>query len=141
MDKIPNDFIDLFKNDKIKDGIRINIKTTEEALNAVKEIFEKKPNIVYGFEDYKIEKYDEIINQYRNWLITSKFEASIDKKKLIKQIFEFHYNTTQDHVIAFQSYNLDNALLMCRINKKFLNIVIPKIEGTPINTSIVATYT
>jgi hypothetical protein len=141
MDKIPKKYINLFKNDKIKDGIRINIKNTEEALDAVKEIFTKKPNIVYSFGEYKIEGYEKIIKEYRNWLITGKYNISLDKKKLTTEIFKFHYNTVQDHVIAFQSYNLDNALLLCRINKKFINIVIPRIDGIPLNTSIVAIYT
>ena len=127
------------QTDKI-DGINVKIDTVGDAIKAVKEMFTKPPNIVYGI-DHTIDDYKKIIIEFRKWLITNKIDMPIDKKKLVKQIFEFHFKTTQDHIVAFQSHNLDFALLMCKINKKFLNIEIPKIKGGPANISFIATYT
>lgn len=133
-------YINLFNPDNIKDGIRFKVDTVDKALIAIKEMFEKKPNIIYGLENYTITKHEEIVAAYRNWLINNTLNVPIDKKKIIKQIFEFHFKTVQDHIVAFQSHNLDNALLMCKVNKKFINIEIPKLTGLPTATSIIATY-
>tara|TARA_B100000674_G_scaffold331563_1_gene276958 strand:- start:1065 stop:1490 length:426 start_codon:yes stop_codon:yes gene_type:complete len=133
-------YINLFKETDIIDGIRVNVNSLDKAFAAIKEMFQKKPNIIYGIEDYKVEKYDEIVSAFRKWLITNEINISFDKKKLVKQIFQFHSQTMADHVVAFQSYNLDTSLLMCRVNKKFINIEIPKISGIPYSTSIIATY-
>lgn len=132
--------INLFKQPDIENGIRINVDSVGKAINAIKEMFEKKPNIIYGISDYKITNYREIIFAFRNWLINNKLNVPLENKQLIKEIFEFHSKITQDHVVAFQSYNLDYALLMCRVNKKFINIEIPKMSGAPECTSIIATY-
>ena len=61
-------------------------------------------------------------------------------RELLKKMFKFHIRS-EDHVICFQSYNLDEGLLMARINKKYLNVIIPCVEGIPQRTSIIATYT
>ena len=127
------------QSDKI-DGINVKIDNVGDAIKAIKEMFDKPPNIVYGI-DYTIDDYKKIVIEFRKWLITNKIDVPIDKKRLIKQIFEFHFKTTQDHIVAFQSHNLDFALLMCKINKRFLNIEIPKIKGGPNNISFIATYT
>jgi hypothetical protein len=132
--------INLFKQPDIENGIRINVDSIGKAINAIKEMFEKKPNIIYGISDYKITNYREIIFAFRNWLINNTLNVPLENKQLIKQVFEFHSKITQDHVVAFQSYNLDYALLMCRVNKKFINIEIPKMSGVPECTSIIATY-
>ena len=132
--------INLFKQPNMEDGIRINVNSVDKAINAIKEMFQHKPNIIYGLDTFKVNNYQEIIAAFRKWLITNELNVPIDKKKLIKQIFEFHSKTVQDHVVAFQSYNLDCGLLMCRVNKKFINIEIPKMSGLPSYTSIIATY-
>jgi hypothetical protein len=141
-EKKPN-YINFFENKNLKNGIRINIHTPEGALKAIKEIFtDNKPNFIFGLENQKIEKYEILIIAWREWLISGKMtNIKYQHKELLNKIFKFHFRQ-EDHVICFQSYNLDEALLMARINKKFLNIIIPKIEGSiPINTSIIATYT
>lgn len=135
-----NKNLNLFNQTNIVDGIRINVNSIDKAIGAVKEMFQKKPNVIYGLDNYKIEEYREIVVAFRKWLIDDSLNVPIDKKKIIKQIFDFHSKTLQDHVIAFQSYNLDNALLMCRVNKKFINVEIPKITGIPYSTSVIATY-
>ena len=61
-------------------------------------------------------------------------------EKIIKEVFKFHLNTF-DHVIVFQSNNLSNALLMCRVYKKYYNVIIPKIPISDEHESIIATFT
>jgi len=141
-EKKNNNYINLFHNKDLINGIRINIDSTKGALEAIKEIFSNnKPNYAMGLEYVKVESYTLLISSWREWLITGNLtKIPYDKRDVLKKIFKFH-SLPADHVICFQSYNLDEGLLMCRINKKFLNIIIPKIEGTPANTSIIATYT
>jgi hypothetical protein len=136
-------YINFFENKNLKNGIRININSQQGALKAIKEIFtDNKPNYIIGLENQKIEKYEIVIIAWREWLVTGKMtNIKYQHKELLKKMFTFHFKQ-EDHVICFQSYNLNEALLMTRINKKYLNIIIPKIEGSiPINTSIIATYT
>ena len=134
-------YFNLFEQKDRIDGVSVNINNIGDAIKAVKKMFSKPPNIIYGI-DYTVESYKDITTAFRTWLITDEINIQYDKKKLIKQIFDFHIKTQQDHIIAFQSYNLEFALLMCKINKKFLNIEIPKIEGGPsCGVSFIATYT
>lgn len=136
------EYINLFENKDIKNGIRININSAQGALKAIKEIFHnKKPNYVFGLENVKVNDYDIIMTSWREWLVTGKMsKVEYAHRELLKKMFNFHIRT-EDHVICFQSYNLREALLMCRINKKYINVVIPQVEGVPLNTSIIATYT
>ena len=109
---------------------------------AIKEIFHnKKPNYVIGLENTKVQDYTTIINAWREWLVTGKMtKVEYKHTELLKKMFKFHIRS-EDHVICFQSYNLDEGLLMARINKKYLNVVIPSVDGIPQHTSIIATYT
>ncbi len=141
-EKKTNEYINFFENKDFKNGIRININSPQGALNAIKEIFHNnKPNYIFGLENTKIQQYHVIIHAWREWLVTGKMtNIEYGHREVLKKIFQFHIKPV-DHVICFQSYNLDEALLMTRINKRFLNVIIPEVEGLPPQLSIIATYT
>ena len=109
-------------------------------LKKIKEIFvEKKPNIVYPIR-YIINDYVSIVKLWKKFTITGKIICPFEFEDILKNIFIFH-NSQINHVIAIQSYNLNNCLLMCKINNKYINIIIPKIPFHENEISIIATFT
>ena len=55
-EKKNTDYLNMFDNKDIKNGIRVNINSTDDALQAVKDIFHaKKPNYAIGLEGKKIQ--------------------------------------------------------------------------------------
>lgn len=106
----------------------------------IKKLFcENKPNIIYGFDEY-INNYEWIIELWKKFLFNKTIILPEKYEKIIKDVFKFHLNKF-DHVIIFQSFNLSNALLMCRIEKKYFNIIIPKIPFDRDTCAIIATFT
>ena len=58
----------------------------------------------------------------------------------VENAFKFHLDCG-DHVIMFHTYKDNNCLLLCKVNNKFINIIIPFInDGSLINESFIATY-
>lgn len=106
----------------------------------IKKIFvEKKPNTVYGI-NYVISDYRYIVSMWEKFLSTQKIICPFEYEQILKNIFNFHKSNI-DHVIVIQSYNLDNCLLMCKINNNCINILIPKIPFHENEISIIATFT
>ena len=58
----------------------------------------------------------------------------------IKDIFDFHLSNI-NHVILFYSKNKKNALLMGKIDKKYINIIVPAYTLKEKNVSIISTFT
>ena len=109
-------------------------------LKKVKHIFvEKKPNFVYRLQ-YNIKDYNDILNLWKNYMKSKKVICPFEYETMLKNIFSFH-KMDIDHVIAIQSYNLTNCLLMCKINKEYINLIIPKIPFHENDISIIATFT
>ena len=137
MSQINNYSKDFNDNSDDKEDDKLNSKYFLK----IKNIFiNKKPNIVYGLT-LTINNYKNIIDYWKKYLLGEKLIIPDEYSLTITEVFKFHYNIT-DHVIMFQSYNLSNSLLMCRIDRKFFNIIIPKIPVDNTNgISIIATFT
>lgn len=99
-------------------------------------IFSKPCNIVYPIK-YEINNYEEVINIWKKY----KNEKIIyNNDLLIKDIFDFHLSNI-NHVILFYSKNKKNALLMGKIDKKYINIIVPAYTLKEKNVSIISTFT
>ena len=110
-----------------------------ESIELIKNmIITKSPNIIYKFDE-TIPNYNYIIELWKKY-ITGKNLIIPDKySKIIKEIFKFHLNKI-NHVIIFQSNNLNTSLIMSRINLKFYNIIVPKIQVSN-NITFIGVYT
>ena len=99
-------------------------------------IFSKPCNIVYPIK-YEINNYIEVINIWKKY----KNEKIIyNNDLLIKDIFDFHLSNIY-HVILFYSKNKKNALLMGKIDKQYINMIVPAYTLEEKNVSIISTFT
>ena len=111
----------------------------EESMKTIKKIFtEREPNIIYGF-DNSIPSYNYMIGLWKKYIKGGNIILPDKYYKIIIEVFKFHLNKV-DHVILFQSYNLDNSLLMCRIKEKFFNVIVPKVHFKD-TVSLISVYT
>ena len=105
----------------------------------IKEMFvNKKPNIIYGFED-SINSYEYILDLWKKYYLKEKLILPEKYIKIFNDIFKFH-KMEINHIIAFQSSNLSNSLLLCRMDKRYFNILVPKIPFDKM-PSFIATFT
>ena len=111
--------INLFKQPDIENGIRINVDSVGKAINAIKEMFEKKPNIIYGISDYKITNYCEIIFAFRNWLINNTLNVPIKfvLKTLSGSFFDVSIAGSAQQSIIKSNFGRFLSLLYLTISK------------------------
>ena len=83
-----------------------------------------------------VNNYKEVINQWIYY--KNKGKILLDSKE-IKDAFEFHSNN-RDHILLYYSKNKTTGLLLCRINKRIINLIIPSEQLNKYDSSIIATY-
>ena len=109
-------------------------------LAAIREMIRKPCNIVWKVP-FIVADYNDVLSEWLRYRDSNTLHSSIADSRLLKEIFTFHSHI-RNHIVLYKSRNLNDCLLMCRIDGKYINIVAP-VEGSDVltNESLVATYT
>ena len=111
-------------------------KEKNKKIKKIFNIFSKPCNMVYPIK-YEINDYKEVIDI---WKAYKKEKKIYNNDLLIKDIFDFHLSNI-NHVILFYSKNNNNALLMGKIDKEYINLIIPAYSLQNKGISIISTFT
>jgi len=106
-------------------------------MSKIQDLFKKKPNIVYDIP-HSIQNYKDVVKIFYNYRLTNKLDF-YDPGSIITEVCKFHENNS-DHIIMYHSSDKDDALLLCRIQEKNVNILIPSELGENKNKNIIAIY-
>ena len=103
-------------------------------LSRIKEILNHPCNIIYKVP-FMVNNYKEVLIAWREY----KKNKSLSFNKTVCDVFDFH-NTSCDHIILYWSANMNDCLLMCKVQNKYINIKIPMLIENA-EESFIATYT
>lgn len=107
-------------------------------LDKIKDMLKNGSNVLYTTE-IEVSSYYNVIKRWVNFKTFKdlKFENELT---LIKDVFKFH-RSNLNHIILYYSRNLNNCLLMCRVNAQYINLSIPAFILKDKNESLIATFT
>ena len=108
--------------------------TVIHELNRIREIFNHPCNITYKVP-FSVNKYRDVLVAWREY----KKNSNLSFHKTICDVFEFH-DSSCDHIILYWSANMNDCLLMCKVQNKYINIKIPMLIENA-EESFIATYT
>ena len=103
-------------------------------LSRIKEILNHQCNIIYKVP-FMVNNYKEVLIAWREY----KKNKNLSFNKTVCDVFDFH-NTSCDHIILYWSANMNDCLLMCKVQNKYINIKIPMLIENA-EESFIATYT
>ncbi len=97
-------------------------------------------NIVYPVP-FMVKYYKDVVKEWGYYKRTGKvrYEKKSERFK-IERIFNFHLNSG-DHILLYYSANKQQCLWMCKVDEKYINIIVPAASLETKDKSIVATYT
>ena len=105
----------------------------------IKNLLLQDCNIIYNTKLSVID-YNEVINVWLKYKNENKLFLFDEDKHIVKNVFDFHKENI-DHVILYYSKELLNCLIMCKIDNKYINIMIPGEEKIrKHNKSFIAIY-
>jgi hypothetical protein len=111
----------------------------EDPLIKIKNIL-KKPSKSIIYLPYQVTTYSEVIEQWKKYKKHRHIKIDeINSVWPVAQIFNFHFSKI-NHVLLYYSANLENCLLMCKINNKYINMIAPMEPLKDIGRNFVATY-
>ena len=89
-----------------------------------KEAFEilKKPSSYTQYTELEVSDYSEIIEMWNAYKREKALPLHLQDNYMIKELFNFHYDTEHDHGILYYSYGNDDVLLMFKIRKLHFQI-------------------
>ena len=102
----------------------------------IKKILQRSCNVVWK-TDITVSDYKEVIHFWKHYKQTGEF---LLEQKEIKDTFEFHSNSF-DHIVLYYSIGQSTSLLLCRIDTRIINVIIPSEPLHKYETSLIATYT
>tara|TARA_B100002051_G_C16225148_1_gene387674 strand:+ start:123 stop:452 length:330 start_codon:yes stop_codon:yes gene_type:complete len=103
-------------------------------LSRIREILNHQCNIIYKVP-FMVNNYKEVLIAWREY----KKNKSLSFNKTVCDVFDFH-TTSCDHIILYWSANMNDCLLMCKVQNKYINIKIPMLIENA-EESFIATYT
>ena len=103
-------------------------------LSRIREILNHQCNIIYKVP-FMVNNYKEVLIAWREY----KKNKSLSFNKSVCDVFDFH-TTSCDHIILYWSANMNDCLLMCKVQNKYINIKIPMLIENA-EESFIATYT
>ena len=103
-------------------------------LNRIREILNHPCNIIYKVP-FMVNNYKEVLIAWREY----KKNKNLSFNKTVCDVFDFH-TTSCDHIILYWSANMNDCLLMCKVQNKYINIKIPMLIENA-EESFIATYT
>ena len=95
-----------------------------------------KPCNIIRKVPFKVINYKEVIDLWKIYKNGGNFY--INENLELKNLFEFHKSNV-NHIILFWSINNDNCILLCKVDEKYFNLLIPMSLSK--EYSFVATYT
>ena len=95
----------------------IENSNNKKIMNIIAQLIKQPCNFVSKFP-FTVTSYQKVINTWK------KFKNGDYLPFNIHQIFSFHL-IKKNHVILYNSKGLTNALLLCFINEKYINILLP----------------
>jgi len=107
-----------------------------ERWDKIKKLLQGQCNVVWK-TDIVVSDYKEVIHFWKHYKRTG--ELLLEQKE-IKDTFEFHSNTF-DHIVLYYSIGQSTSLLLCRIDMRNINVIIPSKPLHKYGTSFIATYT
>lgn len=108
-------------------------------LEKIKKLLLQGSNVIYD-TNISIENYEQVLKMWLNYKKTGKIYLKDDDLYLVKSVFDFHKKEI-DHIILYFSKELLDCLLLCRINGKYKNILIPAEQNIlDLNKSFIAVY-
>ena len=103
-------------------------------LSRIREILNHQCNIIYKVP-FMVNNYKEVLIAWREY----KKNKNLSFNKTVCDVFDFH-TTSCDHIILYWSANMNDCLLMCKVQNKYINIKIPMLIENA-EESFIATYT
>jgi len=88
-------------------------------------------NIISGFCNYvistdlQVNNYIDILNIWEDFLETANLPLNIQMNKVLCEVFIFHKTCVKNHAVLYNCQNLQDAMLMYKINGEYINILIP----------------
>ena len=103
----------------------------------IKHILKQGCNIIYKL-NLEVQSYKNVIDVWKKYKHNNMLLVHNDRD-VINDIFNFHKSNT-DHVILYHTKYNENCLLMCKINGKYINLLIPAVEINQEQKSFAAVY-
>ena len=112
----------------------------EDPLIKIKNIL-KKPSKSIIYLPYQVKTYSEVVERWKRYKKkgVDPYGKKIGPVWPVSGIFDFHFSKI-NHVLLYYSSNLENCLLMCKINNKYINMIAPMDPLKDIGRNFVATY-
>ena len=106
----------------------------------ISEMIRRPCNIVYPVP-FMVKYYKDVVKEWGYYKRTGKvrYEKKSERFK-IERIFNFHLNGG-DHILLYYSANKQQCLWMCKVDEKYINIIVPATSLETKDKSIIATYT
>jgi len=109
---------------------------TKQELSFIKKTILTKPTYIAEVP-FRVSNYAEAVTM---WVQYKRKKTIPIANTHVLNAFKFHLNCNE-HVVMYHTYKDNNCLLLCKVNNKFFNIIIPFInEGLSITESFIATY-
>jgi|TARA_B110000438_G_scaffold260124_1_gene269990 hypothetical protein len=108
----------------------------QQDLTFIKNTILTKPTYIVEIP-LRVSNYAEAVAMWGQY---KKYKTIPISNTHVVNVFKFHLDCS-NHVIMYHTYKDNNCLLLCKINNKFFNIIIPFInDGISIDESFIATY-
>ena len=89
---------------------------------------------------YTVDYYSEVVKAWCYYKRTGQIRSSANIGKVdIERIFDFHLHG-EDHILLYYSINQRDCLWMCKVDDKYINILVPALTLETKQNSIIATY-
>lgn len=105
----------------------------------IKNLLLQDCNVIYNTK-LSVDNYNEVIDVWLRYKNENNLLLIEEDRHIIKSVFDFH-KENKDHIILYYSKELLDCLIMCRIDKRYINIQIPSEEKIRnFNKSFIAVY-
>jgi hypothetical protein len=111
-----------------------------DEIKKIREMIQHPCNVVMRVP-YIVKYYRDVVKEWNYYKKTGTVNYKDESKKIhIERIFNFHLNS-KDHILLYYSHNQINCLWMCKVDNKYINILVPADTLKTKTHSIIATYT
>ena len=104
-------------------------------LTKIKKLLKKKPVSTFNYP-LETKDYTFVVKM---WIKYRKEKRLLIDDHNIRTVFQFHLSPF-DHIICYFSKGTTMALLLCKINGKYINMLIPAESRLVLENSLLATY-
>jgi hypothetical protein len=106
----------------------------------IREMIQQPCNVVFTVS-FMVKYYKEVVEEWNYYKRTGKVRYEKESERFkIERIFNFHLNGG-DHILLYYSANKQQCLWMCKVDEKYINLIVPAASLGAKSKSIIATYT